>query len=71
MAQNAEVMAEEDSEKVLRVMREEQRANPYLIREKTDLEKGAVNTALVTLMRRGEIRQVTRGLYEYAGGDEE
>lgn len=60
-------MAEDTTEEVLDVMREEWRANPYLIREKTELEKGSVNTALVTLMRRGKVRQVTRGLYEYTG----
>lgn len=62
-------MAEDTTEAVLAVMRDEWRANPYLIREETDLEKGSVNTALVTLMRRGEVRQVTRGLYEYTGDD--
>lgn len=62
-------MAEDTTEAVLDVMRDEWRANPYLIREETDLEKGSVNTALVTLMRRGEVRQVTRGLYEYTGDD--
>jgi predicted transcriptional regulator len=40
------------------------RANPYLIREKTDLDKGEVNTVLVRLGRAGYVEQVTRGLYE-------
>jgi len=48
---------------VLRVM-VDGRANPYLIREKTDLDKGDVNTVLVRLGRAGYIQQVTRGLYE-------
>ena len=40
------------------------RANPYLIREETELEKGDVNTVLVRLARLGFVEQVTRGLYE-------
>jgi Mn-dependent DtxR family transcriptional regulator len=40
------------------------RANPYLIREETDLDKGEVNTVLVRLGRAGYVEQVTRGLYE-------
>ena len=48
---------------VLRVMADG-RANPYLIREQTDLDKGEVNTVLVRLGRAGYIQQVTRGLYE-------
>lgn len=39
------------------------RANPYLIREGTDLDKGEVNTVLVRLARAGFAEQVTRGLY--------
>lgn len=71
MTSNHGVMTEEETEAVLAVMEEEWRANPYLIREQTDLEKGTVNTALVTLMRQGEIRQVTRGLYEYTGSKDD
>lgn len=40
------------------------RANPKLIRDRTDLSKGDVNTVLVRLGRAGFVRQVTRGLYE-------
>lgn len=40
------------------------RANPKLIREETDLDKGDLNTILVRLGRAGLARQVTRGLYE-------
>lgn len=40
------------------------RANPYLIRDETGLDKGDTNTVLVRLGRAGLIRQVTRGLYE-------
>lgn len=42
----------------------EGRANPYLIREETGLEKGDVNTVVNRLGRGGYLRQVTRGLYE-------
>jgi len=42
----------------------EGRANPYLIREETGLDKGDVNTVLNRLGRGGYLRQVTRGLYE-------
>lgn len=62
-------MTDEETSAVLDVMEDEWRANPYLIREETGLEKGTVNSVLVTLMRRGEVRQVTRGLYEYTGDD--
>lgn len=67
MAPNGVAMADDEPEQVLEVMENEWRANPYRIREKTGLEKGTVNSALVTLMREGEVRQVTRGLYEYIG----
>ncbi len=40
------------------------RANPYLIREETGLDKGATNTVLNRLGRNGYVEQVTRGLYE-------
>ncbi|QLH80998.1 hypothetical protein [Halosimplex pelagicum] len=40
------------------------RANPQLVRERTGLEKGDVNSALVRLGRAGLARQLTRGLYE-------
>lgn len=42
----------------------EGRANPYLIRDKTGLDKGDTNTVLNRLGRAGYVRQVTRGLYE-------
>lgn len=42
----------------------EGRANPKLVRDETDLDKGDVNTVLVRLGRSGYVRQVTRGLYE-------
>ena len=40
------------------------RANPYLIREETALDKGDTNTVLNRLARAGYVKQVTRGLYE-------
>jgi len=40
------------------------RANPYLIREETGLDKGDINTVLNRLARAGYVEQVTRGLYE-------
>ena len=40
------------------------RANPMLIRDRTDLDKGDVNTVLVKLTRDGLARRVARGLYE-------
>lgn len=48
---------------VLRTMREG-RVNPLLVRERTALDKGDVNTVLVRLGRSGYIEQITRGLYE-------
>lgn len=40
------------------------RANPLLVRKRTDLDKGDVNTVLVRLGRSGYVEQITRGLYE-------
>jgi len=40
------------------------RANPYLIRDETGLDKGDTNTVLNRLGRSGYVRQITRGLYE-------
>jgi DNA-binding PadR family transcriptional regulator len=48
---------------VLRVL-SEGRANPMLIREETDLDKGQVNTVLVKLTRDGLARRKVQGLYE-------
>lgn len=42
----------------------EGRANPMLIREETDLDKGDVNSVLVKLTRDGLAKRVTTGLYE-------
>lgn len=54
---------DERDREVLAVM-VEGRANPYLIREETGLDKGDVNTVLNRLGRGGYVEQVTRGLYE-------
>jgi DNA-binding IclR family transcriptional regulator len=47
---------------VLRVLADG-RANPYLIREETGMDKGDVNTVVNRLGRSGAVEQVTRGLY--------
>jgi DNA-binding PadR family transcriptional regulator len=59
------VMADLDDRdrKVLKVFTDG-RANPYLIRQQTGLDKGDINTVLTRLGRGGYIFQVTRGLYE-------
>ena len=61
----------EKEEKIIDVFKEEQRANPYLLREKTGLNKGDVNTALKKLVSIGWVNKVTRGLYEWVGTDRE
>lgn len=51
---------------VMAVLRREQRANPYLIREQTDdISKQAINNALRNLCAAGWVTKVTRGLYDY------
>ena len=59
----------EDDEAVLEVLKEEGRASPKLIRDRTGLDKGDVNTALVRAGRHGDVKQVVRGLYDYTGDD--
>jgi len=54
---------EERDREVLSVLAEG-RANPYLLREETGMDKGDVNTVLNRLGRGGYLTQVTRGLYE-------
>jgi hypothetical protein len=54
-----------EEEAVLQVLKDEERANPFLIRNETGLGKGAVNTALTRLTSAGWVSKVTRGLYEY------
>lgn len=55
----------DEEEAVLATLKAEKRANPYLIREQTGLDKGTVNTALTRLTSAGWAAKVTRGLYEY------
>lgn len=52
-------------EAVLSVFKDYGFANPYLIREETEMEKGDVNTCLVRLTSAGWVEKVTRGLYEF------
>jgi predicted transcriptional regulator len=60
----------DDDIAVLKIMKQEERANPYLLREETGLSKGDINTILNRLGRAGLIRQVTRGLYEITDAGE-
>lgn len=53
----------DDEYKLLEIMYDEGRANPYLIRQETGFDNGDINTILNRLGRAGLIRQVTRGLY--------
>jgi hypothetical protein len=50
---------------VIDVLATEGRANPYLIREQTDLDRQTINAALSRLQAAGWVRKVTRGLYEF------
>ena len=51
---------------VIDVLRDAERANPYLIRERAgDLSKQQINNALRNLTAAGWVRKVTRGLYDY------
>jgi hypothetical protein len=49
----------------------EGRANPMLIRERTGLDKGDVNTVLNRLGRAGYVRQLAHALYELTDYGEE
>lgn len=60
---NADMNIDDRDREVLAVLADG-RANPYLIREDTGLNKGDVNTVLNRLARAGYVEQVTRGLYE-------
>lgn len=55
----------ESDEQIIDVMQAEGRANPYLLRERTELTKQAINERLKQLTAAGWIRKVTRGLYEF------
>lgn len=52
-------------DEIIDVMRDEGRANPYLLRDRTGYSKGDVNTALSNLTSAGWVKKVTRGLYEF------
>ena len=56
---------DENEQAVLEVLREEGRANPYLIRERIDLRKEYVSKALTGLVKAGVVEKVTRGLYDH------
>jgi len=66
---NDELQPDDRDLDVLRVL-DGGRANPYLIREETCLDKGDVNTVLNRLARGGYVEQVTRGLYEMTASGE-
>jgi len=51
-------------ERVLDVLKREQRANPLRVRDVTGMEKQRVNDALGSLVDAGWVRRVNRGLYE-------
>ena len=65
----ADYQPDEREQAVLDVLREEWRANPYLIRQQVDIRKQYVNDALKQLVKAQLVRKVTDGLYEYAGDD--
>ncbi len=55
----------ENQEKVLRALKEENRANPQLIKEKTGIEEQKIKEALTALRVAGWIKKVTDGLYDF------
>lgn len=55
----------ETEEQVLDALRDEKRANPLLIRERTGLGKGTINTALSNLRAAGWVKRRVRGLYDF------
>jgi DNA-binding IclR family transcriptional regulator len=61
---NAGMVELDDRDDEVLAVLAEGRANPYLIREETGLDKGDTNTVLNRLARAGYVKQVTRGLYE-------
>jgi len=64
---NAGMVELDDRDSEVLAVLAEGRANPYLIREETGLDKGDINTVLNRLARAGYVKQVTRGLYEITG----
>jgi len=63
-ATNADMVDLDDRDSNVLAVLADGRANPYLIREETGLDKGDINTVLNRLARAGYVEQVTRGLYE-------
>lgn len=61
--ENHEPSSDEDA--VIAVLAEEERANPYLLREETGLRKQSVNEALKQLVAAGWVQKRTRGLYDF------
>lgn len=55
----------ENQEKILRALKEENRANPQLIKEKTGIEEQKIKEGLTALRVAGWIRKVTEGLYDF------
>jgi chromosome segregation ATPase len=60
-----EYQPDEQEQQVLNVLREERRANPMLIRERTGLRKEYVSRALTGLAKAGVVEKVERGLYDH------
>lgn len=59
-----------DEERILRVMEQESRATPFLVRQRLEeqgepIRKEYVNNYLDNLCRAGWVQKVTRGLYEF------
>lgn len=52
-------------EAVLDVLRHEQRANPFLIREESGLSKQQINESLKQLAAAGWVNKRTRALYDF------
>ncbi len=63
-------MSERDA-KILDVVKEEGRVNPYLVRQRTGIPKRHVNTSLTSLREDELINRVTRGLYEFVSDPRE
>jgi len=61
---NADTMELDDRDLDVLAVLAEGRANPMLLRERTDYGKGSINTSLNRLCRSGLATQVTRALYE-------
>lgn len=62
---NEDFEPSDSEEAILEVLKREGRANPYLIREQSDLTKQTVNEGLRQLIAAGWAKKVVRGLYEF------